>query len=125
MRIAMSNDNLPPIDRVALEANPIAEHDRLAAAMATPKQLADLEKMPERLTYVEIEELCAMAVFASQQLAVVREVADDTVGEEGNVAHLLRRCMLAEFLWRSTVRNIGNEIHRRRTGITPRAKSLH
>ncbi|MER9092224.1 hypothetical protein NKI34_14075 [Mesorhizobium sp. M0700] len=119
---------LPELHDRALAADPHAEYDRLARAMATPKQLDDIEEMPNRVTYLSLDGLKTAALDARRTFDEVKAIAIDAVQDEIETetqALLVRRSMLAEYLWRRTCLILADEFQRRRTGVAPRAKGLN
>ncbi|TGS70395.1 hypothetical protein EN844_06545 [Mesorhizobium sp. M3A.F.Ca.ET.201.01.1.1] len=121
-------DNIPELDERALEDDPIAEYDRLARAQMTPKQLSDMEEMPNRVTYLSDDQLKEIAIDARRTFDEVKAIAMETIenGVETDLqAQLLRRSMLAEYIWRRTCLILADEFQRRRTGVAPRTRSMN
>ncbi|PAP99492.1 hypothetical protein LRP31_06750 [Mesorhizobium mediterraneum] len=120
--------DIPVLDERALEEDPHAEYDRLARAQMTEKQLADLEEMPNRVTFLSMDQLKEVAVDARKTCDEVKAIAMETIedGVETELqAQLLRRSMAAEYLWRRICLILADEFQRRRTGVAPRAKAMN
>ncbi|OBQ72249.1 hypothetical protein [Mesorhizobium loti] len=121
-------DNMPELDERALDADPNAEYDRLARAMATPAQLADLEDLPNRVTFLDMDELKEVAIGArkacDQFKATLLETIEDGVETELQ-AQLVRESMVDEYIFRRTCHILADEFQRRRTGIAPRGKGMN
>ncbi|MER9396721.1 PARG family protein [Mesorhizobium sp. M0615] len=121
-------DNIPELDERALDADPNAEYDRLALAMATPAQLADLEELPNRVTSLDMDELKEVAIGARKVCDQVKATLMETI--EGGVkteaqAQLVRGSMVEEYIFRRTCLILADEFQRRRTGFAPRASGMN
>ncbi|RWA76892.1 MAG: hypothetical protein EOQ28_04200 [Mesorhizobium sp.] len=121
-------DNIPELDERALDQDPHAEYDRLARAQITEQQLSDLEELPNRVTSLSLAQLMALGIEARRTCDEVKAIMLETIedGVETNAqAHLLRRSMLSEYIWRRTCLILADEFQRRRTGVAPRAKAMN
>jgi len=121
-------NNIPEIDERALGADPNAEYDRLALAMATPAQLADLEDLPNRVILLDMDELKEVAIGARKICDKVKATLMETI--EGGVetelqAQLVRESMVDEYIFRRTCLILADEFQRRRTGVSPRARAMN
>ncbi|MFD1982465.1 hypothetical protein ACFSOZ_07200 [Mesorhizobium newzealandense] len=109
-----------------LEPDSAPELDAMARAGLTAKQLTDLEALPVRLPLLSLDDII-------EEGARIRGAHDDIIGvinaeiDEGDdaVPVVMRRAIAAEYFLRRTCHSIADELQRRRTGVSPRARKMN